>query len=550
MAAVLLCCCTAAQAQPSAVKNAAKAAFTLAAYDADGKQTGTALGVLTDNDAVAISVLSPLMGARHATVTDSKGNLRVVTRIVGVNSLYGVACFRTDAQGKTVAAKVTTGQASPGSNLWAASADGLQQVTVSSVETFMDKYAYYILGPTAEGIIGAGTPLFNDAGETVAIVQPSQTSSATHAVDARFITSLQVNAMALTDATLQKINIAPALPSDLQQAQLMLMMAEQTADSLRRESAVADFIEQYPTLSDGYVARARQLSSQGMFAEADKVMATAVKKVSDAADAHYQYSRLIYNKVTADDRPYEPWTLERALDEVRLACSAESLPLYRYMEAQILFSMQQYEAALAIFEELTTANSFKTAELLFCIAQCRQMMGAGEEELLALLDSAITLTDTLQMGDAAPYFLMRGDVYNRLGRYRDASFDYSRYTLLSQQMPSAQFYYIKAQAEVNGKLYQQALNDFAYAILISPNEPLYMAEMAQLYLRVNQPENALKVAERCVAVAPDYTTGHVLYGLALIKSGQQQQGLDELNKARDMGDEQAPQLIERYSHAD
>lgn len=544
-ATLLLLFNTNATAQTTAVKNAAKAALTLTAYDVDGQQTGTCQGVFTGSTGEAVGLLSPLTGADHATVTDAKGNTMNVTRVIGFNSLYGVAHFR--AGEKTTAARVATKAAATGSRLWTADKE-LQQVKVSSVETFMDEYAYYILETTQD--IADGTALVNDDGDVVALAQHSVTGNAIHAVDARFVNELCINAMALNDPTLQKINIAPALPDDPGQAQLMLMVAAQTADSARYAAVVTDFIEQYPNMSDGYVAKAQQLTAAGDFVQADKVMALMVKNTTDKAEAHYRYGRLIYNNVSEGGNTYEPWTLERALDEVRMACSTEPLPIYRHQEAQILFSMEQYDAAKDIFEGLMSTNSFKTAELLYGIARCRQMTGADDEELLALLDSAINLTDTLQIEDAAPYFLMRADVYNKEEKYREAAFDYSRYALLTKQVPPAEFYYIKAQTEVNGKLYQQALNSFAYAILLAPDEPLYLAEMAQLYLRVNQPENALKVAERCMYVAPEYTTGHVLYGLALIKSDRRQEGLDALAKAQEMGDTQAAQLIERYSQGE
>lgn len=546
-ALLMLTCCATTQAQPAAVKNAAKAMFTLTAYDGDGRQTASSRGIFVGTDGQGLGMLAPLTDARRVVTTDSKGSSHSVSRIIGINELYGVARFR--AEGKTTQATVATTGAAAGTGLWAVGSD-MQHVEVSSVETFMDRYAYYILAPTSGAAIEAGTPLLNDNGEVVALAQPSLTANATHAIDARFIASLQVNAMSLNDVTLQKINITPALPHDQQQAQLMLLMAAHTTDSLRYQAITGDFIEQYPTLTDGYVTRAQQLTTAGSFAEADHTMSTALKNAADKAEAHYQYGRLIYNKVATDTRPYESWTLQRAIDETKQAYALSPQPMYRHQEAQILFAMGDYAQAGTIFEELTTSNSFKTAELLFEIAQCRRMTGATGHELLTLLDSAINLTDTMQMGDAAPYFLMRGDVYNSMERYREAAFDYARYTLLTRQVPTADFYYIKAQTEVNGKLYQQALNDFAYAVLLAPNEPLYMAEMAQLYLRVNQPENALKLTERCITVAPDYTTGHVLHGLALIKNGKRSEGLDALAKAQAMGDEQAQQLIERYSQGD
>lgn len=533
-------------AQSAAVKNAAKSVFTLTAYAADGSVTATSGGVFVGADGEAIGLLSPFVGAARAEVTDSKGNRMEVTRIIGINEIYDVARFRVS--GRTTPAAVNAKGEKAGSRLWLVSnaEQQAQSTTVSSVETFMNRYSYYIL---ASGLpsSGAAYPLVNDAGEVVGLMQPSVTGTKTHATDASFIATLRMNALTFSTPVMQKINIPAALPTEQTQAQVMLMLTEQGTDTLKQEAAIVDFIEYFPTLTDGYMARARLFSARGQYKEADKVMATAIKNVTDKADAHFSYARLIYNKLTTDTRPYESWTLDRALDEVERAISISSQPIYSHLKAQILYSKTDYQAAYDIFNQLMGDSRFNPSELLFEAAQCRQMLGAADDELLVLLDSAVNLTDTTRMNEAAPFFLMRGDVHNRLGHYRDAALDYTRYAVLVPQLTTPEFYYVKAQAETNGKLYQQALADLARAAVLAPSEPLYVAELSSLYLRVGEAEYALKTAERCIAIAPEYSTGHVLHGLALIRNGRRDEGLAALAKARDMGDEQAQPLIDKYS---
>ncbi|MBQ9222841.1 MAG: tetratricopeptide repeat protein, partial [Prevotella sp.] len=100
--------------------------------------------------------------------------------------------------------------------------------------------------------------------------------------------------------------------------------------------------------------------------------------------------------------------------------------------------------------------------------------------------------------------------------------------------------------EVKGRLYQQALRDIARAILLDPKEPLYYAEMASLQLRVNMADKALQTAERCVAIAPEYSEGYLLLGLAQIHTNDKEKGLANLRKAQEMGNEQAQALIDKY----
>ena len=186
-------------------------------------------------------------------------------------------------------------------------------------------------------------------------------------------------------------------------------------------------------------------------------------------------------------------------------------------------------------------------ELFYEAAQCKTMMKAPQQEIIALLDSAINNTDTLRIREAAPYFLARADAYNAIDSFRQAVFDYTRYEILSGQRMNSQFYYIRSQAEIKARLYQQALGDLAAAIMLSPEEPTYYAEMASLQLRVNMNDEALETATRCVKLAPEYSDGYLLLGLAQIRKGDTTAGLPNLEKAKELGNPQAQPLIDKYS---
>ena len=94
--------------------------------------------------------------------------------------------------------------------------------------------------------------------------------------------------------------------------------------------------------------------------------------------------------------------------------------------------------------------------------------------------------------------------------------------------------------------WQQALNDIAHAIVLNPNEPTYYAEMASLELRVNQLNDAIRTAQRCTEIAPQYSDGYLLLGLAQVQNNQKADGLANLNKAKELGDNRADQYIKKY----
>lgn len=131
--------------------------------------------------------------------------------------------------------------------------------------------------------------------------------------------------------------------------------------------------------------------------------------------------------------------------------------------------------------------------------------------------------------------------------FRQAVFDYTRYEILVNGNVNSNFYYIREQAEVKAKLYQQALIDITRAIVLNPKEPTYYAERASLELRVNMVDDAIKTASKCIELAPEYADGYLLLGLGQITKGNKTEGLANLEKAKQLGHIQAQEMIDKYS---
>lgn len=544
---ILLTATTVTWAQSVAVSKVTNSVFTLTTFRADGSLLASSHGVFVGKNGEAISDLKPFLGAATAVVIDHEGNKMNVTRMLGVNDIYDAAHFMVD--GKTTPAPIATTSAAVGEKIslvgYALKKPEITESTVKGVESFMNKYTYYIIGMNAPDNAVA-CPFVNAKGEVLGLMQISTTTFDTHATDARFIQELTMNALSFGDATVKQIGIPMAMSSDKSQAQLTLVMASQSGDSIKYEAAINDFLALYPNLIDGYDARARRQMANGQFQDADETMRQALKNVDNKEDVHYQFSKLIFDKEVYSTIPYDNWSLDKAYEEAVAAYQVKPLPLYRHLQAQIMFSQKKYQEADDLFTDLYRNTEIKSPELLFESARCKEMLNAPAKEVIALLDSAINTTDTLRILEAAPYFLERANVYHAADSFRQAVFDYNRYEYLMQGRVNANFYYIREQAEVKGRLYQQALRDIARAILLAPNEPLYYAEMASLQLRVNMADKALQTAERCVAIAPEYSEGYLLLGLAQIHTNDKEKGLANLRKAQEMGNEQAQALIDKY----
>jgi tetratricopeptide (TPR) repeat protein len=534
-------------AQPSAVKNVGKSVFTLTTFRADGSLLGSSHGVFVSETGEAVSDLKPFIGAARAVVIDQKGKQMDVVRMLGVNELYDVARFRVD--GKTVAAPVAASPVEKGGQAWLVGyhpkSPELTAVTVKDVEPFMEQYAYYIFEVNAPDNAIA-CPFANEQGEVIGLMKVSTTTFNTHATDVRFVRSLTVNGLSFTDANLRKIGIPVALPADETQAQLALIMAGQSGDSLKYDAAITDFMEQFPQRVDGYEARARWLMMQGKLSESSNVMSQALSVVTNKDDVHYQYGKIIYDALTEIGLTGDEWTLDKAQEEIMSAIQIQDLPAYHQLLGQILFAKGEYQTACDLFLKLHD-DAAPNGELLYQAARCQQMLGAQPMAVVDMLKRAIDETDTLRLVETAPYFLLRAEMYEQADSFRQAVFDYTRYEILMQGKLGASFYYIREQAEVRGKLYQQALTDIMRAALMEPDEPAYFAEMASLQLRVNMPEQAVKAAERCIELSPDDSDGYLLLGVAQARTGQKAEGLANLQKAKELGNEQADGLIEKYS---
>ena len=535
--------CPTLMAQPAAVKNVAKSVFSLTTFSADGSLLANSHGVFVGADGEAVSDLKPFIGAAKAVVVDAQGNKMNVTRILGLNELYDVIRFRVD--GKTTPANIANVASTYQQDAWlvtyAMKSPQIVATKVKNVEKFMDKYSYYIFGMNAPDN-STGCPFVNMYGQVIGLLQMSNTSFDTHAVDVSFIRTLTASGFSVNDANFKKIGIPAAMPADESQARIMLIMSGQSGDSLKHVAAINDFIQAFPLLNDGYNARAILEANAQQWNNAEETMKTAIKKATLKDEAHYNFAKLQYDNAIYGRH----WTLDGAYEEVSEAYKLNPAPLYRHLQAQIHYAKNDYQQALEILQQLSQDKQFSTPELLYEQALCKQKLNSPTADVIALLDSAINTTDTLRLNEAAPYFLSRAQALEEEGKYRDAVFDYTRYEYLMRGQVNSQFYFLREQAEMKGKLYQQAIADIARAIILSPQEPTYYAEMANVQLRVNKPEDAIKTAKRCIEIAPEYSEGYLILGLAQLQTKQKQEGLANLQKAKELGNEQAQSLIDKY----
>ena len=536
-------------AQPGWVKKATKSVFTVKTFSADGSLIGSSNGFFTGTDGEAISNFTPFKGASRAVIIDAAGKEIPVSAIMGANDMYDVVKFRV-ATNKTQPLTIATEVAPTGSTVWLLpyrETKVIKSGAVRKAETFQEEYAYYTVAmQTPETAVSC--PLMNEAGEVIGLMQQpaSATDSLSYAVSARFVDSLKVTGLSLSDPALKMTAIKKELPSTLDETNLLIYLASTSVDSVTYAGLVNDMIEKYPQAPDGYLYRAELAANATKYAEADKDMTQALKVAKEGKDeVLFSYARMIYNKeIYQNNLPYEPWSLDKALSNIQEANGINPQPGYRQLEGNILFAQKKYDEAYHIFTELTN-TSLDKAELWYSASRCKEMQ-KDTTAMLALLDSAVCTFSKPYLKQAAPYLWTRGNKRFDCGKYRDAVADFNEYEQLMAAQVNARFYYIRHQAEVEGRLYQQALNDLDRAMQMEPKETLYRAEKASLLIRVGKYDDAIEPAEECITLEPDGSNGYLLKGLALCLKGNKKEGLELLGKAKDMGDPQADTLIEKY----
>ena len=536
---------------PSWAKKATNAVFTLKTFSADGSLLGSSNGFFIGEQGQAISSFSPFKNAQRAVIIDAQGKEIEVECLMGYNDMYDVAKFQVAAK-KTQALSIAQSPANSGASLWlipysVKKVPNFINGTVNNAEKFGEGYSYYTLNITANDQ-QVGSPLLNEQGEVIGILQPSANDKQNtgYAVSALFANNLRLTGLSMNDPVLRSVKITKALPDDQNEATLALYVSASAMDAAEYNRLIDRFIEKFPKATDGYVYRARQEMNSGNFQSADDDMKLALKLADAKDDAHYQYAQLIFQKnVYQADKPFTPWTLDLALQESKAAYAINPQPIYCQQQAQILYAQGQYDAAYELYLELTK-NDMMKAESYYSAAQCK-LRKDDKEAALALLDSAINTFTKPYIKTAAPYLLTRAQVLYEAKKYRPAVNDYNDYETLMAAQLNANFYFLREQAEFAGHLYQQALDDIRRAVEMAPNELVYRAEKANVELRVGMIDDAIESAKGCISIAPGESDGYLFLGLAQCVKGIKAEGLKNLEKAKELGNSQAQSLIDKYS---
>lgn len=547
-----------AQELPKWANKARKAVFSVITYTKDNKILNTGNGFYIDEQGTAVSDYSLFKGADHAVIVTAEGKELPITFILGANDMYDVVKFRTEVNKKSEALQPAT-QASPVSSTVYLLPYSTQKAmtgqngTVTKIDSISNDSFYYTLNmKTTDKTISC--PIMNAAGEVIGMIQKNadKESKESYAIGIGYATSLSISALSGNDLTLNSIGIKKALPADESQALVYLYMQSSQLNRDAYLELLNDFIAQYPKNTEGYIRRATfymGLGDDQHNVMAAKELETMIDMAENKAEAHYNKAKLIYdyNLSLGDKKPYADWTLEQALNEIRTALETSQEGLYYQVQGDIYFAMQNYKDALTAYESVNQ-SSIASAASFYSAAKAKELIeGTDKKEVIALMDSAVARFNKPYSQEAAPYLYERARIKTEAQLFREAVMDYNDFHTAMLGQVTAEFYMIREQAEMQCRMFKQAIDDINKAIELEPKNAEFWVEKGGVHLRINQLDEAITALQQAITLDPENAAAYRMMGYSQIQKKDKQEGLKNLTKAKELGDTVAEGLIKRYS---
>ena len=557
---IITCCLIAQLASAQAPKwaeKAKKAVFSIVTYDKENKIKGTGNGFYIDAQGTALSDYSLFEGAERAVIINADGKQVEVNRILGANSMYDVVKFNTAIEKKQMTLPLAPQPAKVGETVYllpysTQKATALQTGKVTAVDSIGNQSFYYTLEmKTGEKTISC--PIMNINGQVLGMIQKnaSDDSMESYALGASYGASLNISALSMNDGALNNIGIKKALPDTEDQALVYLYMSAEQLDKDSYLNILNEFLAQYPNSMEGYVRRANYYMGSedaAQYAQADADLKKALDVASVKEDAYYQVAKSIYGYVLSlnDKEPYQEWTMDKALELIRTAIQTNEQPLHVQLEGDILFAQGKYADAYASYEKFNQ-STMASAASYYSAAKAKQLTeGSDINEVLALMDKAIEQLSKPYFGEAAPYFYERAELRAQAGKYREAVLDYNTFFDAVSGDVTALFYFQREQAEMQCRMYQQALNDINKAVEMEPEDVDFWVEKGSVHLRVNQLDEAIEVFKKALTMNDKYAAAYRMLGYCQALQKNNKEACANFAKAKELGDEVVDQLIEKY----
>ena len=532
---------------PKGVTKARQAVASVVTYK-DGVMLHNGTAVFAGERGDVLSSRSLFVGADSAVVIDSKGVVRTVMNIVGVNEIFDCIKVRVAADKKLLPLMPSTAPVTAGETIYqlgygVKKGGFAEPVNIERVDSAYS-CAYYTLAKPMD-LRYLSLPLVNDKGELVAMMQQAAVGDTvnSYAIGVSVASMLDVSVATFGKGYYPSMGIRTALPKNKEEALSCLYMQAIMGDSASYKSVIDDFIALYPGSYEGYMSRAEYEAV--VLRDLDAAIHSwdlAMGLADSAAEVHYGKAKAMNAVLLQGDSVSHPaLDFVNVLAEIDKAIAVGKQPLYMNAKAEMLFSHGDYIAAAECYALLADTD-LRSADIFAKASQCYNAAGDYGNSV-AMLDSAVNCFDSTMVNSYAPYILTRALVNATAKKYRDAVFDYNRYESLMGGTLGAEFYYLREQAELNAKMYQQALNDIDTAISLAPEQVAYYIEKGLLCYRVRLTDEGLRILKEADAVVPGLPDVHYLQGRLYMQKEDVENARIHLQKAVESGHPDAESVL-------
>ena len=524
---------------PKEVLKAKRSVVSVITYR-NGLLHGSGAAVLVGGNGEILASSTIFQGADSAVAIGVDGKALPVMRIAGVNGTFECLKARVKTSGRLAPMTFSSAGTAVGEELYLLSygmknSGVVEPVTVTAVDSIYSCVYYTVCKPAMEQTVAL--PLVNARGELVAVMQPSSAgdSISSYAVGVSVLNSLEVTAMNYGKGFFSGMKIRSALPENKQDAVSALYMQAVIGDSISYINAINDFIAAYPKAYEGYLSRAEfeAVYNRSMDA-AEAAWKKAASFSEKPAEAFFAKGKVINSIVqSGDSLSHSMLSFENALAEIDKAIATDSQPLYVNYKADMLYGRGEYVKAFDTYGLLAGSN-LANPEMYSKAAQCKMAL-KEYDAAVAMLDSAVNCYGADSQYRAAPYILTRALLKMSAKRYRDAVADYNTYEEIMGGDQNAEFYYMRSQAEVKAKMYQQALNDIDRAIYGNEGNVAYYIEKGMLCYRVKYAEEGIRTMLKAKELAPEVSDVHYLLGRLYLQVGDVEEAKAALERALVLG---------------
>ncbi|MDR0429114.1 MAG: trypsin-like peptidase domain-containing protein [Tannerellaceae bacterium] len=551
-----------AQNAPKWMDKSKKAVVSITTFDKDNRKINTTNGFFISEDGEVLSGYSIFKGAFKATVADSDGNTYPVVSVIGADDLYDVIRIKISVSKKIAFLPLATEPVaintpayllpySPGK------AVSFKQGTVSEISKLKDPYSYYQLTfPLDDG--QENSPLLLASGQVFGLSQDdaSGKKGQSFAVSANYVKSLNITTTDAFNSVYTNIGIRKAWPSDIEQASISLFLMANSQDAQTYLETLNDFIATFPQAEDGYLSRAshyanfrtelasnpEEETSYLNLALAD--IQTAAKFSNNKGNVLYHQAKLIYGVATSDMTITDTnWSIGAAMAAINKAIETEDLPVYRQLEGDIYFYLDEYVSAYNSYIKVNDSDLASASSYYLTARALENIPGAQISDIIVLLDSTIAKLGTPTSPAAAPYILERIDFKIKLFLYDEALTDYDLYYSLVNGQVNDNFYFFREQAKFQKGDIDGALEDIKQAIELNSEIPDYYAEEAAIYVRLKKYNEALGSIEKALALATDFGACYRLRGICYVRLEKKTEACEAFSKAEELNDPLAKRLI-------